>query len=314
MQVMLKQVGLLYFDFEFKKALNPLRLYRHRRYNKIFHDEILPYVQYTVQNYEKIEGPKTVLNLALKSYVEEVQDVSVRGNIPYEFVDRVVKHIKMFLFAGHDTTATTLAYTYYELSTNPDKLASLRAEHDAVLGPDPSQAAARITADPALLNQMPYTLAVVKETLRLWPVVGTVRLGEKGFSLRVPETGVEYPAEGFMLFGVSQAVQRHPDFWPEPDAFIPERWTVRDESDPLHPVKNAFRAWEQGPRNCIGQELASLELRLILALTVREFDMEIAYPENAETFLGLKAYQIQPAETITGHPKSGMPVRVKLRA
>lgn len=313
MQAMLKQVGLLYFDLDPRKVLNPLRLFHHWRCNKIFRDEMLPYVQYTIRNYEKIEGPKTILNLAVKSYVEEVQDVSARGNIPSEFVDRVVNHIKMFLFAGHDTTATTLAYAYYELYNNPDKLAVLRAEHDTVLGLDLSQAAARISADPGLLNQMPYTLAVVRETLRLWPVVGTVRIGEKGFSLRAPETGVLYPAEGFMLFGVSQAAQRNPNFWPEPDAFIPERWRVRDESDPLHPVKNAFRPWELGPRNCIGQELASLELRLILALTVRELDIEITYPDNAETFLGLKAYQVQPAEMITGHPKDGMPVRVKLR-
>jgi len=68
-----------------------------------------------------------------------------------------------------------------------------------------------------------------------------------------------------------------------------------------------------GPRNCIGQELASLELRLILALTVREFDMEICYREDAPTFLGNKAYQVQGKEMITAHPKGGMPVKVLKR-
>ncbi|KAK9416903.1 hypothetical protein SUNI508_09375 [Seiridium unicorne] len=311
---MLDQIKLLYFGLDLGKQLNPFRPIRHLILNRNFYNEMIPYVQHTVQNYEKIEGPQTILTLAVKSYVEEVQDMSARGNIPPEFLDRVVNHIKMFLFAGHDTTATTLAYAYFELYSNPSKLALLRAEHDSVLGSDASQAASRIADDPALLNQMPYTLAVVKETLRLWPVVGTVRLGSKGFSLRSPETGVLYPAESFMLFGCSAAAHRNPCFWPEPDSFIPERWTVRDESDPLHPAKNAFRPWEQGPRNCIGQELASLELRLILALTVREFDMEASFAETAETFLGRKHYQVQPPEGITAHPKGGMPVRVRLRS
>ncbi|KAH6646101.1 cytochrome P450 [Truncatella angustata] len=314
LETMLDQVKLLYFDLDLKKALNPLRPFRHHALNRTFRNEMMPYVQHAVQNYEKIEGPKTILNLALKSYVEEVQDVSTRGNIPPEFLDLVINHIKMFLFAGHDTTATTMAYAYFELYSNSSKLALLRAEHDSVLGTNVLEAASRIAADPTLLNQMPYTLAVVKETLRLWPVVGTVRIGSKGFMLHNRETGVHYPAEGFMLFGCSAAAHRNPNFWPDPDVFIPERWTIRDENDPLHPVKNSFRPWEQGPRNCIGQELASLELRLILALTIREFDMEIAYPEDAETFQGIKHYQIHPAEMITAHPKGGMPVRVNIRS
>jgi cytochrome P450 len=314
MNAMLDQVKLLSFDLDLKKMLHPLRPFRNWAFNRTFRNEMMPFVRHTVQNYEKIEGPKTILNLAVKSYVDEVQDVSTRGNIPPEFLDKVTNHIKMFLFAGHDTTATTLAYTYYELNQNPDKLAILRAEHDEILGSDPSQAAERISVNPALLNQLPYTLAAVKETLRLWPVVGTVRIGSKGFQLRQPDTGVLYDAEGFMLFASSASLQRNPNFWPEPDTFLPERFMVRNETDPLHPVKNAFRPWEQGPRNCIGQELASLELRLILALTIREFDIEAAYKEDAPTFLGTKAFQVQPPETITAHPKDGMPVRVRKRS
>lgn len=313
MTAMLRQVALLYFDTDYWKALNPLRPIRHWIYNKTFRDEVMPFVKSTVLNYEKIEGPKTILNLALKSYVNEVQDVSARGNIPPEFLERVINHVKMFIFAGHDTTASTLAYAFMELSENPDKAALLRAELDDVLGPDPSQAAERISRDPALLNQMPYALAVVKETLRLYPVVGTARIGAKGFFITHPTTGTRFPAGGFMLFGCSKASQRHPDFWPHPNTFIPERFMVRDENDPLHPPKNGFRPWEMGPRNCIGQELASLELRLILALTVREFDFEEAYGDDVPSFMGTKKYQVQQKDMITAHANGGMPVRVRQR-
>ncbi|KAK8084405.1 cytochrome P450 monooxygenase aflN [Apiospora hydei] len=310
MDAMTGQVAMLYFNNDLQKMLNPLIPIRHWIYSRTFHNEMMPYIQATAQNYEKMEGPKTILALALKSYVTEV-DASARGNIPPAFLNRVVNHIKMFLFAGHDTTATTLAYAYYELSRNPSKLALLRTELDDVLGKDPEQAAARIAADPALLNQLPYTLGVVKETLRLWPVAGTVRDGSAGFTLLQPETGVRYLTDGWVLFGCSKAAHANPNFWPEPDAFRPERFTTRDEGDPLHPVKNAFRPWEMGPRNCIGQELASLELRLVLALTVREFDMEPAFSESSEDFQGEKAFQVQLKEMITAHPNEGMPMTIR---
>lgn len=210
MEVMLSQVGWLYFQNDLLKMLNPLKPFYHRFYNRVFRDEVMPYIKDTAQNYEKITGPKTIVNLALKSYVSEV-DESARSNIPPAFLDRVVNHVKMFIMAGHDTTASTLAFAYYELSKSRDKLAALRDELDAVLGPDTEHAAERITADPALLNQMPYTLGVVKETLRLWPPTGTVRIGPPNLFLRNSETGVRYPAKDFVLFACSAASHRHPD-------------------------------------------------------------------------------------------------------
>ena len=210
MEAMLKQVGWLYFENNLLKMLNPLKPFYHRFYNRAFHDEVMPYIQHTAQNYEKMTGPKTILNLALKSYVSEV-DEAARSSISPAFLNRVVNHVKMFSLAGHDTTASTLAFAYYELSKSPDKLAALRDELDGVLGPDTSQAAGRIPANPALLNQMPYTLGVVKETLRLWPPTGTVRIGTPGLFLRNSETGVQYPATDFVLFACSAASQRHPD-------------------------------------------------------------------------------------------------------
>ncbi|TPX13487.1 uncharacterized protein E0L32_006217 [Thyridium curvatum] len=307
------------------KMFNPFRPYLSAYWKAKFREGVMPIIQDAIKNYEKHEGPKTILNLAVRSYVNEVQDYSARGNIPPEFAEMVVNHTKMFLFAGHDTTATTLCYAYMFLHRNPDKLAKLRAELDEVLGPDPAAAPARISADPSLLNQLPYTLAVVKETLRINPPVGTVRTGAPGFSLTHPETGERFPCGGLAIFGCSKAAHLHPDYWPEPQRFLPERFmttaaaTARgggeeEEADPLlHPRRNAFRPWEMGPRNCIGQELASLELRLVLALTAREVDVELAYAPGAPTFMGEVAYQVETPEHVTSHPKDGLPVRIRSR-
>ncbi|EMR68405.1 putative cytochrome p450 4v3 protein [Eutypa lata UCREL1] len=315
MSAMTKQLGLLYFQLNLWKQLSPTRHIKHWMYNRQFRNAMLPLIQDTVRNYEKIEGPKTVLSLALKSYINEVQDYSARGSIPPEFIEGVVQHVKIFLFAGHDTTATTLAYSYYQLSQHPDMAARTRAEHDEVLGTDRAAAADLIIKDPTLLNKMPYTLGIIKEALRLYPPVGgTIREGAKGFFITNPQTGTRYPTEGFMVHSSESTLQRDPHYWPEADRFLPDRWLIRDESDPYYPVKNTWRPFEMGPRNCIGQELAQLEMKLVLALTVREFDFQDMYPEDAPTMFGYKAYQVELPELVaTGHVKGKLPVKVKTR-
>ncbi|XXG98644.1 hypothetical protein Hte_004971 [Hypoxylon texense] len=315
MSTMKSQLRLIYFELDLRKILNPIRPLRHWIYNRIIKNELVPYILNTSQNYEKIEGPKTIVALALKSYVNETQDYSARGNIPADFIDRIVKHIKIFMFAGHDTTATALAYIYYLLSKYPDKAAKLRAEHDEVLGPDVAAAADLIRADPTLLNKMPYTIAVLRETLRLFPPVGgSIRQSPPGHFLTHPETGVRYPTHGFMLHSSASTLLRDPAYWPDADSFIPERFMSRDESDPLYPIKNTWRPFEMGPRNCIGQELVSVEIRLILALTAREFEIESVYPADAPTWMGHKAYQVSNPEVVaTAHIKDGLPARIKSR-
>ena len=90
------------------------------------------------------------------------------------------------------------------------------------------------------------------------------------------QDGHQYPTEGFTVGCTHQAMHREPLFWPQPDSFIPERWLVSD-GDPLRPMKGAWRPFEWGPRNCIGQELALLELKLVMVMTLREFNITASY-------------------------------------
>ncbi|CAJ2513011.1 Uu.00g011300.m01.CDS01 [Anthostomella pinea] len=319
MKAMQAQLSSIHLSLDLSKSLNPTRPIKNWFYNRTIRAELMSLIQQTVLNYEQLEGPKTVLALALRSYVEEKrhQGASSSGAspIPPEFLERVIKHIKIFMFAGHDTTATTLAYAYHLLSLNSKQAGKMRAEHDEVLGPDPAAAASRIAIDPTLLNSLPYTLAAIKETLRLFPPVGgTIRQSPPGHHLTHPHTRQRYPTHGFMLHSSVTTTARAPEFWPSPDAFMPERFLARDASDPLYPVRNVWRPFEMGPRACIGQELVTLELRLILALTVREFVVEEAYEEGAPVWFGTRAYQVETAEqAATAHVKGGMPVRVRVQ-
>lgn len=294
---------------------NPIRPLMMWNNNRIMGNYFAHYLKEGIKDFDRIEGPKTINSLAVKAYRKEVDTSSFsKGDaIDPKFLEIAIAQMKIFIFAGHDTTASTLCFAYYYLWRNQATLAAIRAEHDAVLGPDVRKGASVIAQTPTLLNQLPYTTAVLKETLRLCPPVGSIRKSPPGSFLVQPETGKRYPIEGWMLFSCSVAVHRVERFWPKPDEFIPERWLVRDESDPLHPVKNAWRPFELGPRNCIGQELALVEMRTILAMTVREFDIVPMYGANDKALFGEQAYQTLPHGEVTAHPKLGMPVSIRRR-
>ncbi|KAJ5587788.1 uncharacterized protein N7459_003553 [Penicillium hispanicum] len=295
-------------------ALNPLRPLRMWLNNRTIKDLLTPHIEQEVR--KQLDGAsaahKTIISLASRAYLAEQSPQDKLTQIDEHFIDIAVSQIKIFLLAGHDTTASAISYAYYLLHKNPQALAKMRAEHDAVFGSDPSTARSQVAADPALLNQIPYTTAVIKETLRLFPPVGTIRQGQPDCFLTHPETGKRYPTEHFMLFSVSFVVQRDPRFWPRADEFVPERWLAK-EGEPLHVQKNTWRPFELGPRNCIGQELAQIELRAILAMTVRELDVESAYPADSPSVLGDQAFQVMEVGQVTGHPYLGMPVRVRMR-
>lgn len=270
---------------------------------------------------------KTINSLAIKAYRTEKEQLSTkstptskpdRNKVDPEFLETAIAQLKIFIFAGHDTTASTISFAYSLLFQHPTALANCRAEHTAILGPDPSAALARLTENPTLLNQLPYTLAVLKETLRLYPPAATARDGpadDRTFHLVHPTTGKAYPTpRGMLVWSASFLTHRHPAYWPRADEFLPERW-LAGEGDPLYQTrKGAWRPFELGPRNCIGQELAMLEMRAVLVMTLRELDLEPVYAAGAPRAIGERAYQVMGVGDITGHVKDGFPVRVRVRS
>lgn len=74
----------------------------------------------------------------------------------------VIDQMKTFMFAGHDTTSSTICYIYYMLSLHPEKLDKLLREHDKFFSRDSSLAAGQLKANPNLLSDLPYTVAVIR--------------------------------------------------------------------------------------------------------------------------------------------------------
>lgn len=310
------QVPLLYNKLDLYKAFNPVRYFKLWLYRRRFHAQLVPYIEDRVRNHaDDASGAKTVLRLALKERLKEVKDLGTQLDLD-AFIEDQVGQFWIFLFGGHDTTAITLSYSLYLLSCNPEKAAILREEHDRVLGTDPSQAADRFRNDPSLVNQLPYTAAVYKETLRLFPpVTGGVRSPSTGFFVTHPETGEKFPTWGFMVNSAGAILHRLPELWPEPNTFLPERWMVKDPSDPMYPRKGIFRPFDAGQRNCIGQEMVAIEVKLFLAMLAREFEIQDMYPrDDGLSFLGERAYQVDlPESIVTSHARDRMPVKVLAR-
>ena len=295
----------------------PWQMLVRERNNKVLRDALLPRIQASINSGllpEKPPPKMSILDIALGRTLKEASNKPPDTNA----IEAILANLKLFLFAGHDTTSSTICWMFKLLQDNPVCLANLREEHDKVLGKDPGRAPGLLRESPHLLNSLSYTHGVVKETLRLYPLASTVREGERGFFLTVPGSDIKYPTENVAIHDVPSVIQLDPTVWPRADEFVPERWLAAP-GDALCPNKNAWRPFSMGPRNCIGMELAMVEIKLVAALVCREFDVEEAWGDwdlkqglegVKDTVHGERLYVC--GQTVA-HPKDGMPVHVRRR-
>jgi cytochrome P450 len=212
---------------------------------------------------------------------------------------QITDQLKTFLFAGHDTTSILLQWAFYELSRTPAALKSLRAELNEVFGPSADAKTVRemmLSKGEEIMRRLTYTSAVIKETLRLYPPASSGRRAQPGTGLilKTPDCG-EILVDELLLYVSHRLIQRNENaYGPTKDDFLPERWLgntdtsmatnsgldINEKMDATAPrgesgiPATAWRTFERGPRNCIGQELANIEARVILACVVRKFDFE----------------------------------------
>ncbi len=258
---------------------------------------------------------KAVIDLVLQAYTsQDTKPLSEKLDPTFRLF--AIRQIRLSVFAGHDSTSSTICYIFYLLAKNPEALSRLRAEHDTVLGADPSAAQALLASQPQLTNSLLYTNAVTKEALRLFTPAGCSRAGKPNVSLTNDE-GNQCPTADAMVWMVHVEMHRSPKYWVRPDEFIPERWLV-EAGHELYPMKGAWRSFEHGPRNCIAQGLVMTEMSVVLAMVAREFDIQPAYDEwdrlhprkGLKTYRGERAYQIEEG---AAHPVNKYPCRVSLR-
>ncbi len=191
------------------------------------------------------------------------------------------------MLAGHETTALTLTFAFYLLGKHPEVAARLQRELDDVLGDRPATAAD--------LPRLRYADAIVRESMRLYPPAWAV-----GREAIAPCTIAGHAIEpGTQLWAAQWVVHRDPRWFPDPNAFRPERW----ENDFAKTLpKHAYFPFGGGPRVCIGNAFAMMEAVLLLVTIARRFELDLT---------STKALELTPSVTI--RPKHGLPTKVRAR-
>lgn len=199
-------------------------------------------------NQEKPEDAGTGAHLTYFLLREKMPAQSILGNVTE------------LLLAGVDTVSNTLSWALYELSRHPEVQMALHSEITAAVGPG---------AYPCLpanaLSQLPLLKAVVKEVLRLYPVVpGNARVPDKDVHV-----GDYIIPKNTLVTLCHYATSRDPAQFPEPNAFRPARWL--GEGPAPHPF--ASLPFGFGKRSCMGRRLAELQLQMALAQILTHFEI-----------------------------------------
>ena len=198
--------------------------------------------------------------------------------------DELVDQVAMLFLAGHETSASALAWSLYLISMSPEIQERMHAEAVAVLGDkDP---------DYSDIKQMALVWNVFRETLRLYPPVGF-------FARQASETQTMRDKTVHADASVVIApwlIHRHRDLWERPDEFDPDRYSTDSAKESL---KCAYLPFGLGPRVCMGATFALQEAGLILATLVKRYRFE-ALPDH----------QPDPVGRLTVRSENGIRVRV----
>lgn len=212
-----------------------------------------------------------------------------------EFMDdrQLRDEVATLFAAGHETTSNALSWTWYLLAQNPEVEEKLREELDNVLaGRQPS------LAD---LPNLPYSLQIIKESMRLYPPAWILN---GRIALEDVQLGGYTVPQGNILF-ISPYVMHHlPQYFTEPETFKPERFTPEFEKSL---PKFAYMPFGGGARVCIGNAFGMMEAQLVLATIAQRFRLELATDKpiqyNAQvTLTPLDGIQMRLVERETAVP------------
>jgi cytochrome P450 len=239
------------------------------------------------------ERGQDILSLLLDAHDEDANtltDLQIRDEV------------MTLLFAGHDTTTSTISFMFYELARNPQIVSDLLAEQNAHFSAEPTanaQAGLKPTQAElrsALFGELTELEMVLDETLRKYPPawVGPRRAIES-FEFE----GRTVPARAFVNY-CSWASHHLPDVFPAPDQFRPQRFTA--EARAALP-KGAYVPFGGGSRTCIGMRFGQLEVRTIATLILSRFTLSLPHDFHMS---------IRQMPTIS--PKDGLPMLVSPRS
>ncbi|OLT19157.1 cytochrome P450 [Actinomadura sp. CNU-125] len=205
---------------------------------------------------------------------------------------RLHDELVTLLLAGHETTASTLGWSLHLIDGHPDVRRRLHEEAVEVLGD-------RLPVYDDL-RRLTYTSTVIQEAMRLYPPVWiltrqAVNDDEVG--------GFRVPAGSDVLI-CPYTLHRHPDYWEEPDSFVPERFAPENAGEPGSPRERpryAYIPFGAGPRFCVGSNLGLMEATFVLALVSRDLRL-VGVPGRRVTPEPMLSLRIRGGLPMTVHP------------
>ena len=198
--------------------------------------------------------------------------------------EKIIDQLAVFFLAGHETTASSLSWTFFMLSQQPQILGKVRNEIREVLADRPFE------FDD--FKSLSFIRDVFRESLRLYPPAAFLTrraVREDRFG------GLKVPADSFIVIS-PWLIHRHQVYWPQADRFIPARFT--DQGGASTP--GTYLPFGLGPRACTGATIAHLEASLILCEVLRRF-----------SFVPLNAAKVFPVSRVSVRPSDGIRCRVE---
>jgi unspecific monooxygenase len=211
------------------------------------------------------EGRTDILSLMMAA-----RDENGQAMIDSELRDELLT----ILFAGHETTATTLAWAFYQIHQHPDVLEKLLHELDS-LGEN---------SNPMEIAKLPYLTAVCQEILRMYPVLPVIfpRITKSPMNI----AGYQFDAETTFMPSI-YLVHYREDLYPNAQEFLPERFLERQYSC------SEYLPFGGGSRHCLGYPLAQLEMKLVLATILSKYQLALA--EDKPVKLQRRGFTLAPA-------------------
>nr|WP_281179630.1 cytochrome P450 [Micromonospora rosaria] len=197
---------------------------------------------------------------------------------------RMRDELVTLLLAGHETTASTLTWTFYLLDRHHEVWERLHAEAVKVLGDRTP-----VYED---LHRLRYTAMVIDEVMRLYPPVWLLPRIAQGED----QVGGWHVPAGADVVLCPYTLHRHPEFWPDPDRFDPMRF---HPDTPVDRPRYAYIPFGAGPRFCVGNNLGLMEAVFVLACVSRELRLSLR-----------PGYRVVPEPMLTLRVRGGLPMQV----
>lgn len=248
------------------------------------------------------------LNRALKEYksfifetIEERRNSSPKDDLLSVFLnmrdeetgekmkdDEIAEEVLGIIVGGHETSATALVWTIFELCSNSAVNEKLLLEIDKVTG--------RGKIDFNKIGEFKYMKMVIQESMRLHPPFWF----ENRNALSDVELGGASIPKGSMIAFSRYALHRNKRYWDSPEEFIPDRFDLDHDDEKIN--MSAYLPFSSGPRICIGRHFAMMEMTVILCLILKNYKISIC-----------PNYKHNVAINLTMEPKGGLPVRLESR-